>query len=75
MTEEPNISPDNWVSHFSKLLNIKKDDKRASTFSEYVETSLITIENLAAEGDLDHKITIRELERALKKKKWKINRT
>ena len=69
MTEDPNISPDDWVGHFSKLLNIKKDDKRGSTFSEYVETSLTTIENLATEGDLDHNITLRELKRALQKTK------
>ena len=70
---KPNINPKDWVSYFSKLLNIKnKTENRLDDeeFRKYIKHSLPVIEkDIQEKGHLDYEITVNELEQALKELK------
>ena len=48
---------------------LRKSPQRENSFSEYVESSLPIIEELASEGALDYSVTLKELQMALLKSK------
>ena len=74
----PNISPQNWITYFSKLLNIKvKENPKQcinpqQEFKQYIKHCLPVIEkNMEQNGPLDNPIMENELEEAIKELKGK----
>jgi exonuclease III len=69
--EMPNITSNQWVSHFEHLLNVQSTDDSAvdSSFLNYVENSLPILEREMSQGLLDYEINDKELETAIRKLK------
>ena len=66
--EHIDIRPDDWITHFNKLLNAKCDHADIQ-FQEYVKSSLPLIENCNGVGALDFPITQDEINRGIGKLK------
>jgi exonuclease III len=63
--ETPNITSEDWVAHFKQLLNAQGNTTNKS-FLDYIKYSLPVMEKDMSQGLMDHEITEKELENAIK---------
>jgi hypothetical protein len=63
IAQNPNITPQDWITYFKNLLNIKSTNNK---YSDYIDNSLEVIEKQNSDGPLDHCFDIKELESVFK---------